>query len=53
MKNVVGGNLQPGGGMHPPNLSLGRVWGKSRDAWSRGVRTQEVDGVLEWFRPSA
>jgi hypothetical protein len=24
---AVGGNLQPGGGMHPPNPSLERVWG--------------------------
>jgi hypothetical protein len=28
----VGGFLQSGGGVHPPNPSLGRVWGKSRNA---------------------
>jgi hypothetical protein len=29
---AVGGNLQPGGGMHPHNPSLGRVWGRPRSA---------------------
>jgi hypothetical protein len=28
----VGGNLQPGSRMHPPNPSLGRVWGRARNA---------------------
>jgi hypothetical protein len=30
--SFVGGNLQPGGGTHPPNPSLGRVWGRLKSA---------------------
>jgi hypothetical protein len=31
-ERVLEENLQPGGGMHPPNPSLGRVWGRPRNA---------------------